>query len=80
MKYFIAAAFVAAALGGLYPTFGGDDGVDVIDKETVKKALDHNGWLEFTFTRDQMMVSVVRAASIRRGKGHEEAAGLDRGC
>ncbi|WP_457298669.1 DUF3085 domain-containing protein [Phyllobacterium sp. P5_D12] len=40
-------------------TFGGDDGVDLVDKETVKSALDQNGWLEFTFTPEQMMVNVV---------------------
>lgn len=40
-------------------TFGGDDGVDAIDKETIERALAKDGWLEFTFTKDQMMVNVV---------------------
>lgn len=37
-------------------TFGGDDGVDVVELETVKSALDKGGWLEFEFDENSMQI------------------------
>lgn len=40
-------------------TFGGDDGVDFIDAATVKSAIDKNGWLEFEFSNNEMLINTV---------------------
>ena len=40
-------------------TFGGDNGVDFVEMELIKDALDQDGWLEFEFASDSMMIQTV---------------------
>lgn len=51
-----------------HATFGGDDGADFIEMDVVRKALDHDGWLEYEFTKDSMEINTLWKDIIKEGK------------